>query len=419
MQGTQIEHADERRRAVVARHPNVVLIGCLLVACGPAAQDQPDGPNPNPADAACRTAITGTVYAPNGTLPLYNVNVYVPAGPAQPFHEGVSCEQCTAVPENFTITRSKPDGTFRLENVPAGTNIPLTIQIGKWRRQFTVPMVESCVDTPIPDNTLKLPANRTQGDMPRIAVVTGGCDGLACILPKMGIDVSEFGSSSAGPQRIVFYNGAGGSAPGAPKNAPMLWNDLDELKKFDIVINSCECSENNQNKTAPDVLRQYADLGGRVFGSHYHYTWERTLVPQWQSTAQWNGSGARETPDLVDMSFDKGNALAHWLVAIDATAVLGSVALGAKSHDVGPTIPPTARWLMASGTNPTTYFLSFQTPVGTPAEQQCGKVVHANMHVSQGNRVDTTFPQGCAAFSSDEKTLVFLLFDLSSCISLL
>src|SRR6185503_43860 len=40
------------------------------------------------------TTLSGTVYAPNGTLPLYGVNVYVPASDPGPLPDGVTCDQC-------------------------------------------------------------------------------------------------------------------------------------------------------------------------------------------------------------------------------------------------------------------------------------------------------------------------------------
>src|SRR3954463_2850074 len=40
------------------------------------------------------TTLTGKVYAPNGTLPLYNAIVYIPTGTPEAFTDGVTCDRC-------------------------------------------------------------------------------------------------------------------------------------------------------------------------------------------------------------------------------------------------------------------------------------------------------------------------------------
>jgi hypothetical protein len=189
------------------------------------------------------------------------------------------------------------------------------------------------------------------------------------------------------------------------------------MSKYDVVVNSCEGDVHNENKTAPDLLRQYADLGGRVLGSHYHYTWTKTLIPAWQGTATWTpGNGS--TPDIVDQSHPGGQALAQWLVAVGASTVLGQIPLGAKTPNASTVAAGTKSWIKSSGTPATTHYLSFNTPVGVLPENQCGKVVYAGMHVSgMGVNVGPNFPNQCTAgFSPDEKTFAFLLFDLTTCV---
>src|SRR6185369_10514001 len=101
------------------------------------------------------TTVSGTVYAPNGTLPLYNVIVYVPNSTPEPFKKGVTCDKCGALASGSPIVTALTDykGNFKLDKVPVGTDIPLVIQLGKWRRQITIPSVKACETTPLTDKT--------------------------------------------------------------------------------------------------------------------------------------------------------------------------------------------------------------------------------------------------------------------------
>ena len=394
-----------------------LVLAVLIVSCGPGKRENngDDVPMDAPPDAQCITALTGKVFAPNGTTPLNNVMVYVPFSEPPIFPAGVQCTICDGPPGQAVVqTLTDAEGKFRLEGIPTSVGgIQVAVSTGKWLRTVTLPPPGLCIDNPVPDGMLRLPKNKSEGQMPHIAVTTGGCDPLACILPKLGIDAAEFGTDSNGPKAVTFYNGSGGTAPGTPATAETLWGNINELKKFDIVINSCECSEVTTNKTAPDVLRQYADMGGRVFGSHYHYIWTRDLIPQWQPTATW-ATGSSVGPDLVDTSHPGGQALATWLVAVGASSTPGQITLSQKIPNATSVNPPTTRWLYTQATN-VTHYLSFKTPVGAMPENQCGKVVYAGMHVASGS-VSTSFPTGCTAgLTADEKALVFLLFDLGSC----
>jgi hypothetical protein len=365
------------------------------------------------------TTVSGTVYMPNGTLPLYNAIVYVPNAPVDPIANGATCDKCGSTVSGPPIVTALTDhqGKFLLKDVPVGTNIPLVVQIGKWRRQFVLPQVSQCVDNPVAGNMLRLPRNRNEGDMPKIAVTTGGCDPLACILPKIGIDASEYGVNSSGAQKVTMYAGGGGSGPPGITPAQNLWGNVNELKKFDLAIFSCECSENNGNKTNPQAVQQYVDGGGRIFTSHYHYTWFKNLIPAWQSTASW-GSAFSSTPDLIDTTFPKGKALADWLKYVEPSLTYGQMPLNEKTYDVGGVNAPTTRWVYSNNGGNTTHYLSFNTPVGAMPDNQCGKAVYGGMHISSGGgSVGTNFPSGCSStLSAQEKALAFLFFDLSSCI---
>ena len=77
------------------------------------------------------TSISGRVFAPNGTLPLYGVNVYVPITDPGPLVEGAVCDRCAnGLPGGaYTQTVTDENGDFTLPNVPATTDVPVIVQV--------------------------------------------------------------------------------------------------------------------------------------------------------------------------------------------------------------------------------------------------------------------------------------------------
>src|SRR6185436_5724289 len=92
--------------------------------------------------------------------------------------------------------------------------------------------------------------NKSEGDLPQIALTTGGADALECLIRKMGVSESEF-TLPTGTGRVHLYAGGGGTNSysstlngGASfTGAQPFWNSLDNLKKYDVVVLSCEGSE--------------------------------------------------------------------------------------------------------------------------------------------------------------------------------
>jgi hypothetical protein len=167
----------------------------------------------------------------------------------------------------------------------------------------------------------------------------------------------------------------------------------------------------------------YADIGGRVFASHWHNYWFEFGPPPFMMTGVFNHRGNTADPLLatIDTSFPKGQALADWLVNVGGSPVAGSLTInqGRKTLQ-SVNMPAAQRWIYSAAEDSVQYFTA-NTPVSAPAEALCGRVVFSDIHVSApANFKHGPFPSQCAPLVADlspqEKALEFMLFDLSSCI---
>jgi hypothetical protein len=168
-------------------------------------------------------------------------------------------------------------------------------------------------------------------------------------------------------------------------------------------------------------MQKYLDQGGRVFTSHYHYVWWQYGPAPFPTTATWKGDGMGSgiaAPYNIDTSFPKGKALADWLKFVEPTLTYGQLPINEVRNDVADVNMMTStRWVSSSDNPASAKYLSFNTPVGQMPDNQCGKAVFGDLHIGAGNTVNAQFPTSCPAnLTPQEKALIFLFFDLSSCI---
>ena len=414
-------------------------LGCSIVNCG--AQNLPP------------TQVSGTVYAPNGTLPLYGVTVYVPITDPGPLTAGVTCDRCgTSLPGGaYTSATTDETGHFTLSDVPAAQNVPLVIQVGKWRRQLVLPQVAACQESALSAVQTTLPARHTDGDMPQIAITTGNADALDCLVRKLGIADSEI-TTDAQSGRVHLYNGngakqfaagfAGGS--GTFSNATTLWGSVDKLAGYDIVLFSCEGGQNPGTKpqSAMDAVHDYAGRGGRVFLSHWHNIWiggdqndATHVLSDWKETSTFDFTAGQppmgsSQPTLVDESSSKGTAFANWLLDTGASAVRDQLpVVDARYTCKSATQGKAEQWVYVDPAQPLLTGVTgvqdmlFTTPLDMPDGSRCGKVVFSDMHVSSdsSSKPGTAYPGGCSTtpLTPQEKALAFIFFDISSCVGAL
>jgi hypothetical protein len=423
------------------------------MACGPSGRDDSsgsggdDGPPPGCVGLECQVvncakkglpppSISGTVYAPNGTLALYGATVYVPNVDPGPFEDTVTCGKCNDQLPGDPVVQAVSDtaGKFQISDMPTGKDVPLFITIGKWRRKVTIPDVIPCQDNPLPNTITSLPKNKTEGDIPRIAVATGSCDALECLIRKLGVSDSEF-TTDSGNGRIHLYNSNGASklAGGATFTpAATLWGSVNKMKNYDLMMFSCECSPQADQKPQAymDNLKQYADLGGRVFLSHYHSVWIEgeknvpTHAPAvWPEVATCTSDEYQSGTGIIDQANNpKGSAFATWMTNVQGSATPGTIVINESRQSCTAVDPTKAeRWVFMplAGTDYPQNF-QFTTPNEAAKDDRCGKVVFSDMHVASGSTSSssTGFPGGCAAgeLSAQEKALAFMFFDVASCV---
>jgi hypothetical protein len=384
------------------------------------------------------TTISGTIYDPAGRNPLYGVVAYVPNASLEPFPAGASCGTCdslfTGTPIATAISDAK--GRFTLRNVPDGIDIPIVIQVGKWRKQTRIPNVNRCATNELPEGSLSLPRNHTEGDIPMIAISTGGSDTLECLLSRVGVDSSEYSAGATGPGHIQIYQGDNvgivpNTKPPGPQAPAALWDSVADLMRYDIVLLSCEGHETTSMNQA--ALLDYTAAGGRVFASHYHYAWFNTGPFSTGNLATWK-TGTNDIGDiLADVQgqlpngalFPKGAAMQAWLSNVGALQV-GQLPIVQAMHNANVTSanPLSTPWLLAGLKSPApdaTEYFSFDTPLGAAPAAVCGRVVYSDLHVgaASGDNPTLPVPQDCkpGPLSPQEAALEFMLFDLSSCVT--
>jgi hypothetical protein len=419
------------------------------------------------------TSISGKVFDPAGKNPVYNAAVWVPyTNPGtmpRSLTMGLTCNCSELYTGGFVgaYALTDPTGYFKIDGAPAsltGGNVPLVIQVGKWRTVTSV-AVACGQDNHSKDGDLRLPQGRPgsgvafPGDLPDLAISTGGADTLECLLTRIGVAQSEYTSGVGSGGHVHIYQGAPSTSPapvGAPQSSASLWDTPAHLEQYDAVLLSCEGAPTmNAN---PSALFAYGTSGGRVFASHYHYQWflgqPFPNLGTWYTTHQNQlvglTSGIIQTKLPNGQTFQEGVAMQAWLQNVNALDSSGELQIAQARHnvDVGfPNFPQAVPWMYFDPAKSTfdpnngtydpvsaqsTLYFSYDTR-GAQGEASCGRIVYSDLHVG-GNSGDygespnassppagrTDVPSGCNAnvdLSAQEKALEFMLFDLTSCLA--
>ncbi|MGO9837131.1 MAG: hypothetical protein ACLP1X_23290 [Polyangiaceae bacterium] len=394
-------------------------------------------------DGGTTTTLTGyvrsglqegaTSWVPAGTVPdpVPGVLVYIPTTAITPFDSNpnapqVQCSQCGADVSGNPLVEATTDytGKFTLSNVPVSTSatdtIPIVIQLGHWRRQYSFAILNPCTQNTL-TAAMNLPSSSTEGDIPLTAISTGSYDPIECVLLKMGINQNEFMSyttwaaetaTGTAPKqgRVHIYTATAAETGGTANANPgaTLAPRADETALMGTGATGSATNGNYMDydqillpcwggpvpKSAAELfdLGYYGDHGGHFFATHFSYSW------------------------LSGNNNSQLNSIANWDLRADdndTPTVNGTMFTGDVSNTVPPTVPVTnpgvfVQWLNYVGA------LSNGNPAGAPPAAPTVAITagrHDVDSVANGSVewIDGTDPNGAVNSKATPPTAEMLL----------
>ena len=365
------------------------------------------------ADGSAPTGIgtlTGTVFAPEGTVPISNALLYLADAAPGPQAPALTCDKCVQLTADTPYTYSKADGTFTLPVYEEGAKF-LVVQKGHFRRVRPI-NVKAGIGA-IPGDMTKLPgaADEANGDeIPRIGVTFGGFDKIELSLMKLGI--TQFDRYGKDP-----LNDPAELPPEVGEEYDLI-NSAQKLSQYHIVM--LPCATGGLNCGAPTDaqkgnLQGFVNGGGKLYVTDYSYefvnqTWPGFIVWKDQDGNDLTKNSPYGAACQMGAYTKQGTAndpgLASWLNAIGETSfdlkdswtiISKTAALPGTDPDGNPVTITPKTWMTSNGTGPST--VSF--------ENGCGRVLFSTYH-AEGDVDDALLAQ--------EKALLYILLEVGVCV---
>jgi hypothetical protein len=223
---------------------------------------------------------------------------------------------------------------------------------------------------------------------------------------------AEF-TKPGGGGRMEMYVGNGADDGNGTPNEGALVNSVNTLDEYDQVFFPCWGGEFLKTNAQQQNVITYTSNGGRVFSTHYSYTWLFNVAP-FSGTAKWavNTNSWNALTGVVDQTSNQGQTFASWLNVIGLNPSLLNIQN--PREDSTAVNAPTLQWIYSS--NPTFPLdFSFETPINQ--NPQCGRVFYLDFHVTNAATSGQTFPAECTAgpMTAQEKVLEYMIWQLAQC----
>jgi hypothetical protein len=238
-------------------------------------------------------SLSGTVYAPNGVIPVVGALVYVTNSPPDPIPDGVYCAECVELECGIDFTETDIDGSFTL-GANSGGGKYLVVQKGQFMRVTPINIPFGATD--LPDTSTELPGEWNPGMglyIPRIAIADGSYDRIEDALGKFGLGdtmISNFTETTIpGTEGFELWdNGRNPATDGYVSQGTMtqLVSDPANLAQYHIIFVPCSSDThlgalgNPQNV---ENVRSWVEAGGRWYVADWANEWLGQTFPEYQN----------------------------------------------------------------------------------------------------------------------------------------
>ena len=251
--------------------------------------------------------LTGTVLAPNGTMPVAGALVYLTGQKPSPEPEHVFCDGCVTLPNGAPHAIADAKGAFDVGATQTGSQY-IVIQKGGFRKVREIYVSKGDEKLPTSLTTLPPRTDLVGGDeVPRMTVVKGGYDEIEASLAKLGIDPSALDMVES---------------PLIGQAAKAFLTDAKKVNGRHIIFLPCgdytQPSPNVDLSTDPTIqanLRAFVEAGGRVYATDWHYDFIARTFPgfvNFQGASNTACSGCGKIPYTANAKVEDPS-LAAWM----------------------------------------------------------------------------------------------------------
>ena len=357
-------------------------------------------------------SVTGTVYFPEGSIPVSGAVVYLSLEMPEPIPDFVYCDKCTQLSFGTPFGVSQADGSFEVIPTAPGTWY-LVVEKGAFRRVTTIE-IASGGQTLVPASQTTLPkvSNAATGDhIPSIAVVDDSFDNIENTLGKLGLGtVNSSGYLQAGSESFDLFDST---------NAPSFFSQWSNLMQYNVVFFPCDSdwfADQLANPAVVQTVRDYVEAGGKLYVTDWSYDIMKAVFPQ---PITWYDDDGTPNSAQVSPSYDApatvvDEGLQEWLqvqgitnfdVEDNWTIVEYTSAFEAPDADGDLTMMLPKTWVKAA--IPSSSFPGVGTRSSTVSFQYgCGRGLFSTYH-TEASFGDSLLPQ--------ELALAYIVLEVGIC----